>query len=227
MCFTKNIIPLFFLLIGSNLFAQDTAKQQPAAHSLFDSSNNTVKIKDSTKAVVKRDSFSMKPKHDPHKAIVHSALIPGWGQAYNHEYWKIPIVYAAIGIPLITYIYNNTWYHRTNNAFNIYINNDTSNFKNVYPLLQPFQYADGGLQDLQNYRDEFRRDRDYSMVYFFLAWGLNVVDAAVFAHLRDFDVSDDISMNVQPDFNSATKSANLSLVFSLKKPEHKILNFGK
>jgi hypothetical protein len=227
MRFTKNIIPIFLLLFANHLFAQDSSKQQMASQSLFDSVNNAFNKAKGAAPVTKNDSFSMKPKHDPHKATIRSAIIPGWGQAYNHEYWKIPIVYAAIAIPAITFIYNNTWYKRTRDAYNIYITNDTANFKNVYALLQPFQNYPGGLQDLQNFRNSFRRDRDYSMFYFFIAWGLNVVDATVFAHLKDFDVSNDISMNVQPDFNPQTKSANLALVFSIKKPEHKIINFGK
>jgi len=222
MRFTKIIILIFCLFFCANIFAQDSAKQNMASQSLFDSSNmNNTKIKAAAK-----DSFTMKPKFDPHKATIRSAIIPGWGQAYNHEYWKIPIVYAAIVIPAITYVYNNTWYHRLNYAFNVTINYDTANYKNIYPQLQPFFLANDA-NDLQNYRNEFLKNRDYSLFYFFIAWGLNVVDATVFAHLKLFDVSDDISLNVHPDYDPQTKAGNLGLVFSIKKPQHKIIDLSR
>src|SRR6185436_8152315 len=55
-------------------------------------------------------SDSLKSKHSPRKATIRSLIIPGWGQAYNNKYWKIPIVYTAIGIPIGTFIYNKKWY---------------------------------------------------------------------------------------------------------------------
>ncbi len=225
----KIILPILYVLITANLFAQDTTKQALATRSLFDTAHSNVAIKSKTPPViVGKDSFNMKPKFDPHKATIRSAIIPGWGQAYNHEYWKIPIVYAVIGIPAITYIYNNTWYKRTRNAFNIIINGDTADYKNIYPALQPFAAVDD-VTDLQFYRNEFRKDRDYSLFYFFIAWALNVVDATVFAHLKQFDVSDDLSMNVklQPDFDPQTKTTSLGFALSIKKPQHKLIDISR
>ena len=137
-----------------------------------------------TMQLAKKDSV-VKKKHDPHKATRRSAIIPGWGQAYNHEYWKIPIVYGALAVPASLFIYNNKWYQRTKDAYNILVNGgDTSK---IDPKLKGFQ-----LHILQYYRNAFRKNRDYSALFFLLVWGLNVADATVFAHLKDFDVSDDL-----------------------------------
>src|SRR5580704_4799132 len=64
------------------------------------------------------DSLAEK-KHDPRKATIRSAIIPGWGQIYNHKYWKLPIVYAAIGIPAYTYFWNRMWYNNCQTAISI------------------------------------------------------------------------------------------------------------
>src|SRR5690349_21278087 len=69
-----------------------------------------------SKTAILLDSTSKKPKHSPKKAATRSAILPGWGQAYNGKYWKIPIVYTAIGIPVGTYIYNRKWYKETQKA---------------------------------------------------------------------------------------------------------------
>ena len=210
-----------------NAEAQDTTKNNLSSRSLFDTTKkiDTVKkIKVDTIAAVpvKKDSL-VKAKHDPHKATIRSAILPGWGQAYNREYWKIPLVYAAIGIPIGTYIYNNTWYKKTRDAYNIVINNDTANFSKIDPRL----FYNGYPIDpssLQNYRNQFRKDRDYSLLIIFVAWGLNVVDATVFGNLKDFDVSDDLSMHVNPGYNPVTKSTNLGLVFNFKSHKPKPVN---
>ncbi len=168
-----------------------------------------------SKDIAKKDSVS-KAKHDPHKATIRSAILPGWGQAYNHEYWKIPIVYGALTVPTVTFIYNNNWLHRTQKAFNILVSGGDSN--SVNKKLR-------GLtsESLQYYRNSFRKDRDYSILFFLLAWSLNIADATVFAHLKDFDVSRDLSMHIQPDYNIDTKSPSLGLVFNYKSNQKKIL----
>lgn len=134
--------------------------------------------------------------HSPRKATLRSAILPGWGQAYNREYWKIPIVYGALSIPAITWVFNNNWYRRTREAFEIRALADTPRFGNIHPQLRRL---DAG--SLLRYRNQYRRDRDYSVLWFLIIWGLNVVDATVFAHLKEFNVSDDLSLRVVPKVN--------------------------
>ena len=98
----------------------------------------------------------------------------------------------------------------------------------MLPYVDPkVKRPDGTLLDLssyQRYRNEFKRNKDYSVLYFLLIWGLNVVDATVFGHLKDFDVSDDLSMQVAPSYDLTFKKPTLSLVFNFKSPSHRLLN---
>lgn len=210
----------FFILIllvalSFHAFAQNdsTTKVNNGKEILLD----TIKPKKDQASVdlAKKDSVT-RVKHDPRKATIRSAIIPGWGQAYNHEYWKIPIVYGALSIPAATFVYNNNWYHRTQQAYNILVNGlDTNDINSKLRGLSP--------EALQYYRNSFRKDRDYSVLFFLLAWSLNIVDATVFAHLKDFDVSRDLSMHIQPDYNANTKSPTLGLVLNYKTPHKKQL----
>lgn len=203
------------LCIG--LFVSATAisqtKQQLAQTSLFDS----IKVvhPDSVPVVpAKKDSIPVAKKkepHDPQKATIRSAILPGWGQAYNGQYWKIPVVYGALSIPVITFVFNNTWYKRTRDAYTIVVNNDTAHFGEIYGDLAKYD-----ARTLQSARNQYRRDRDYSVLWFLILWGVNVVDATVFGHLKHFDVSDDLDVRVNPTFNNATKSPGLSFVFNFK-----------
>lgn len=157
-------------------------------------------------------------RHIPRRATIRSAIIPGWGQAYNHKYWKIPLVYTAIGIPVSTFLYNRKWYSRTREVARMLATNDTVNFKQrVSSKFYVFYDNPNYLGALTTYRNEFRRNMDYSLIFILLFWGLNVVDATVDAHLRDFDVSDKISLKVKPALFEAGTTAGISFVFTLGK----------
>src|SRR3982751_3065886 len=123
-----RIREIFLLVICFVVCANMATAQQDTAHNtepvkpLFDSSNEVLIKTDSTNVVPatkpklsKRDSLKL--IHDPRKATFRSAVIPGWGQAYNREYWKIPIVYGALAIPVSLYIYNNSYYQMTKFAY--------------------------------------------------------------------------------------------------------------
>ncbi len=175
----------------------------------------------------KDSSIAPKKKHDPKIATRRSLIFPGLGQIYNREYWKLPIVYGALSIPTVAFIYNNTWYQRTKKAYILKFRAeqtgataaDTANLANIDPRLKNLSSG-----SLQGYRNEFRRDRDYSVLWFLIVWGLNVADATVFAHLKEFDVSDNLTMQVKPTINPLTKSNGVGIVFNLKQPSHKLIN---
>lgn len=198
---------------------------------------NTALLKDSSKNVSEqKDSTPAKPKHIPRIATRRSALIPGWGQAYNREYWKIPIIYGALAIPTYTFFYNNSYYKMCKFAYDaLYAATDPNNTGIKDSSMLPFidsrvKKQDGsllGLTDYQNYRNSFRRDRDYSVFWFLIIWGLNVVDATVYAHLKDFDVSKDLSMHVQPNFNPVTGTPEVGVVLNLKNAPRQPKNIAR
>lgn len=153
--------------------------------------------------------------HSPRTAAIRSAIIPGWGQVYNKKYWKVPLVYGALGTTAGVFIYNIKWYKRFRFAYRVLQTNDTANFRNIHPLLEA--YVDGNdVNGLQFNRNEFRRNIDYTVLVFILLWGLNVVDASVDAHLKSFDVSPDLSLQLKPGYSELGQTNGVSLVLKFK-----------
>jgi hypothetical protein len=165
---------------------------------------------DSTKTVTK-DSTLVIRKHIPSKATKRSALIPGWGQAYNKQYWKIPLVYGVIALPAATYIYNNDMYKKTKFAYEAKFKEaagDLSDVAKIDPVLKNLSTS-----SLQSYRNIFRKDRDYSIMWMIVTWGINVIDATVSGHLKEFDINNDLSFKIQPTYQPQFKQAGLALQF--------------
>ena len=146
--------------------------------------------------------------HVPKKATLRSAILPGWGQAYNKKYWKIPIVYGALGACTGVFFFNKNEYVAARNAYRFLSDTDPQNDAQVE---QRFTFIP--LESIRTYRNSVRRNVDYSVLAFLLCWGLNVVDATVDAHLMQFEVSSDLSMQVRPGFDPISRSGGLSLSF--------------
>ncbi len=201
---------LFFVcwLGVSNAFSQ---KNKPVIISTDSTTEkkNPAFTKDTGVTIINKDTILIVPKHNPGTATLRSLIIPGWGQAYNREYWKIPIVYGALGTVAVIYLFNNTWYKRTRDAYDIRVNHPQDSSK-VYPDLQPISAS-----SLQNYRNSYRQARDYSALWFLIMWGLNIADATVFGHLKQFDVSEDLSLKVNPVIRQ-NGNAGLSLVLGYR-----------
>jgi hypothetical protein len=152
--------------------------------------------------------------HIPKIATQRSAILPGWGQAYNKQYWKIPLVYGVLAIPAATYQYNADLYSKAKFAYEARFkeaNGDKSDVSKIDPTLKNL-----GLASLQSYRNIFRKDRDYSIMWFILGWGLNVLDATVSGHLKEFDINNDLSLKIQPSYQPQFRQAGLSLQLHFK-----------
>jgi hypothetical protein len=152
--------------------------------------------------------------HVPKIATQRSAILPGWGQAYNKQYWKIPLVYGVLAIPAATYQYNADLYTKAKFAYEAKFkaaNGDNSDIAKIDPTLKNLSLA-----SLQSYRNIFRKDRDYSIMWFILGWGLNVLDATVSGHLKEFDINNDLSLKIQPSYQPQFRQAGLSLQLHFK-----------
>ena len=149
--------------------------------------------------------------HPPKKAALRSALLPGWGQVYNKKIWKVPIIYGALGSSGAIFFYNLNNYQDTRFAYRVKYNmrvnrTDSALFNQIKPNLQPLPE-----ESLKYYRNQFRRDIDYSVLFFLVLWGLNVVDATVDAHLKTFDVGNDLSLRIAPGYSETASTHGLSL----------------
>ena len=144
------------------------------------------------------------PIKSPRKAAILSSTLPGLGQIYNKKYWKVPIIYAG----LLTSAYyindNNIQYKRYKNAYLKRLDNNPDNDDFVG------EYSSGDLLIL---KDFYRRNREISILCFVGTYIINVLDASVDAHLFDYDISEDISLQITPtstaDFNGLSLTLNL------------------
>src|SRR6476620_577953 len=141
----------------------------------------------------------------PAKAAFYSTILPGLGQAYNKKYWKIPIVYGALGASLYFYSTNNTKYHQYRDAYKRRLagyNDDE------------FQYLDNRrLIDGQRF---YQRNRDLSLLITAAFYILNIVDANVDAHLIQFNVSDKLSLAPEIYQNEFNYRPNLGFAVNYK-----------
>jgi len=147
----------------------------------------------------------------PSKAAFYSAILPGLGQAYNKKYWKIPIVYAALGVSTYAYIYNNDNYQRARSAYRLE--------KAGKP--HEFDGSDGGvdlsLETLENIQKSYKEDRDLSLLITVGIYALQIVEASVNAHLMQLNTIDDIAFRptfyMDPITNKSVAGVSLSFGF--------------
>lgn len=127
----------------------------------------------------------------PKKVALFSGILPGLGQAYNHQYWKIPIIYAGFGVAGY-FIADNL---KDYNAFRqIYAGRVSGDYS--VDLKYP-RYANYSNDVIKNARDESRKNLDITVLVTALVYGLQMVDALVYAQLKNFDMSPDISFHTK------------------------------
>ncbi|HPI53305.1 MAG TPA: DUF5683 domain-containing protein [Chitinophagaceae bacterium] len=125
------------------------------------------------------------------RAGLYSALLPGLGQAYNRQYWKIGLVAAATGVVTYFYIDNSKNYQEYQEAYINRLNNPT----------QADAYPERSLDDLDLLRKTFRKYKEYTVIAGTVCYLVNILDAFTSAHLKAFDMGKDISLQIAPSFN--------------------------
>ena len=139
----------------------------------------------------------------PAKAAFYSAILPGLGQAYNKKYWKIPLVYGAMGTSIYFYIDNNKKYHNYRDAYKKRL---AGNPDPEYAYLD-----DARLIAAQRF---YQRNRDLSVLITGLFYILNIVDANVDAHLLQFNVDDNLSLRPDVYQNDRNYKTNVGLTLN-------------
>lgn len=202
VCRARVLILALFLFAGGILKAQDTIQQTPPLQNtqIIQSSPNIQNHQDVRKSPNTQppsrnkktqtvQTTTVKKEHSATKALLWS-LLPGAGQVYNHQAWKIPIIYGAFaGVGYFAYTngtnmkkFKKEYLYRVNNGGATqlagYSNYPTSNIYNLY----------------QSYNQYFQ----LSLIIGAAFYGLNLIDAYVFGHLFDYDISDDISLRAAP-----------------------------
>lgn len=177
-------IALLYILFGNQtLFSQEIG--------------NVIIAKDTTKL---QEIDPLRPS----KAAFYSAILPGLGQAYNKKYWKIPLVYGAIGTSMYFYLDNNKKYHSYRDAYK----------KRLLGLPDEYDYLDDSrLIAAQRF---YQRNRDLSLLVTIAFYVLNIVNANVDAHLTQFNVNEKLSLAPDIYQNEFTAKPNIGLTFNYK-----------
>ncbi|MFC5046368.1 DUF5683 domain-containing protein [Aquimarina hainanensis] len=166
--------------------------------------NDEVKIK-TEKVAVKKKKNNIKPYEPlaPAKAAFYSAIVPGLGQAYTKKYWKIPIVYAAIGTGVYFYTENTNQYNRFRDAY-----------KRRITGIPDEEFKDFSDDQLISIQRRYRREQELSLLVTVGLYLLNIVDANVTAHLQNYNISEDLTLQPKINIDRFNTSPNYGLSFS-------------
>lgn len=154
-----------------------------------------------------QDTISTAWKPSPYRAVWMAAIIPGAGQIYNHSYWKLPIVYGgfmgcAYAVSVMQSKYNDYKTAYRDIVTDAVLSTDPNkSYNKVLPKGYTIERMGGKAtytRTLETQQNDFRRYRDISILATVLLYGLSIIDAYVDAQLFDFDISPDLSMNVEP-----------------------------
>lgn len=147
------------------------------------------------------------PENSVKKATTLAMICPGAGQLYNKSYWKVPIIVGAFATMGYVIDWNARGYKRYRTAYNQVVNGQPDEFEGRY-----------SADYLKNMKDNFRRNRDLCIILTGALYLLNIVDAHVDAHLKDYDISDDLSVRLEPTVfqNYASRNGYYGVGMSLK-----------
>lgn len=203
-----NFISLLFLFCSQVMLAQSNPDLLNSDYFLLENRINS----QSYFATTVNDSLNREEYPKPKSVMLKSLMIPGWGQVENRQIWKVPIIYGLFaGIGYYTHTLHSDYKDYKAAYYNSFAENDDLRFGPTPGYLQGVN-----ANQLQSNRNSLRNQRDFMFVVMGLAYGLNVVDAYVFAHMRSFDVSDDLSARtiVQPALIE-NRSPGISLKITL------------
>lgn len=187
-CYYIIVITLFLV---QNILSQETEESE--------------ELKVSTEEVAvkkKKREKKIRPYEPlaPARAAFYSAVLPGLGQAYQRKYWKVPIVYAAIGTGVYFYVQNNNNYNRVRDIFKRRLAGFTDDeFPNI---------SNDQLISLQ---ERYRREQELSLLVTVGIYLLNIVDANVTAHLQQYNVTEDLSFKPKVKLNEFDAGLNYGI----------------
>ena len=191
----RTVFSIIFLLFFSFYFSQEI---KPL---------DTVKTENQVVEDIEKANAKALTKYNPTKAGLYSAVLPGLGQYYNKKYWKIPIVWGAIGTGVGVIVYNDKQYRRYRTAYIAELNGQPHEFSNIPGVDKTV---------LGNTQDSAKRYRDYSIAITGLVYILGIVDAVVDAHLYEQRHDPDLALKptiINDNVGIGQAKAGLSLSY--------------
>lgn len=180
----------------------------------------------------------IKKPHSPHKATIMAMVLPGSGQIYNGQWWKVPILYGGIAADVYGIVWNQKRFKEYRNAFVEWVKYQDDLAKNPdtpYPTnpawdkipksfdvqTDPYLQTEAGRtwfeNILNNRKTNFKRNRDLCYIVMAAIYAVNIIDATVYAHFYDFEIDDNLSFHIQPSSSYSPVSGGsigLTLTFN-------------
>lgn len=209
----KKIIFIFFLCIFASAYSQVSPKDSLRIVKLSKDSvavSKTAKTKSTVVDDLEKANGPTKKtlKLNPTRAGLYSAVFPGLGQYYNKKYWKIPIVWGAVGVGVGIAAYNDKQYKKYREYYVAKLNGTPNEFVDTHPWLDK--------KALGNAQDRAKRQRDYAIAVTGLIYILAIVDAVVDAHLYESRHDPDLTFSpavIQDQYGFAPPKTGVSLSF--------------
>jgi hypothetical protein len=199
-----------FLMFNVAIFAQpDTSKTTIDTTQRFIPNKEKIPKEEKTPFL----GFLKEAGNEPKKAAFYSAICPGGGQIYNKQYWKAPIAFAAVGGAGYAIYFNTTEYRRYRNAYRIRVDGDPTTLDEFY------DNPNATEPNLIQIRDNHRKWMEQSYIALVVIHGLNVLEAYTSAHLKNFDIDDDLSLQWEPTIkmqNSWIPNPNMEFGVSMQ-----------
>ena len=188
--YSKQILLTALIILSAVIshaqIVPDTAVQAVIPDTTVSASTDSVRINMDTFAVATGKKLPFAPI--PKKAGLYSAIIPGMGQLYNRQYWKLPVIYAGMAVSGYFLIDNIQKHRDFRKAYIGRIDNDPTTTDDL-------TYTTADLKLLQ---DTYKKYTDLTVLFTALGYTIQVLDAVASAHLKNFDISPDISMRMAP-----------------------------
>jgi hypothetical protein len=152
---------------------------------------------------------------NPRRALLYAAVCPGLGQIYNRKYWKLPIVYGAFTGLVYGIVWNGKYYTDYKQAYSDFIDNngETNSWINMLPVGSDPETVDETWfkSVLVQKKDVYRRYRDLCIIGVVGVYVLTLIDAFVDAQLFEFDISPDLTLNVEPQMQVVNRDRAIGL----------------
>lgn len=187
---------IFWLLLGLAVAAK---AQQPDTIAVKNKKDSLNRMKDSVTSkryypkVTKEKTYNPDSLHSPHKAVMRSLMIPGWGQLYNHRWWKVPLIYGGLGLLGDVVVFNQKYYKE-------FLKEALLREKGISgtPQNDP-ALVNVSSADVVTYTNVYRRNRDLGILGFLGGWGIQMVDAYIDAKfMHSYSMDNNLSFKISP-----------------------------
>jgi len=176
-------LPVLLSLFG---FVKLNAQDSLSIIQNIDTNNLNASVKSKKTGGTLKNIFKGKPG----RALTYSLLLPGAGQIYNRKYWKLPLVYSALGFPIYLISFNKSEYDRFDKAYRMRIDLKENSTDEFVVILEP--------NAIDSYRSLYDKNLQRSYLALVGAYLLVGIEAFVDRHLMEFDVSDNLTMSIYP-----------------------------